>query len=115
MKKSQILKAIQEVLEEMSTTGGVAGYSTPNAFAKKGQGDNPATKLMKKYGYSTVKTKKRPYDTKAFTYLDEMQINTPHVFVSETQMEDSSAVKKTEEMGYKLVKKTNKASDKKNK
>ena len=27
---------IKEVLDEMSTTGGVGGYSTPKAFAKKG-------------------------------------------------------------------------------
>jgi hypothetical protein len=50
-----------------------------------------------------------------FDYLDEMQVSSPNVFVSEAEMENSDAVKKTKEMGYKLVKKTNTASDKKNK
>lgn len=54
MKRSQIVKAIQEVLEEMSTTGAVGGYSTPNAFAKKGQGKNVATKTAEKLGFKTV-------------------------------------------------------------
>jgi len=55
----------------MSTTGAVGGYLTPNAFAKKGQGKNVATKTAEKLGYKTVKMKKRPYNTKGFTYLDE--------------------------------------------
>lgn len=112
MKRSQLKQMIKEVLDEMSTTGGVAGYSTPNAFAKKGQGKNAATKQGERLGFKTVKLKKRPYDTKAFTYLDEMQLNTPHVFVSEAEMDKSPAVKKTEEMGYKLEKVVKK-SDKK--
>jgi hypothetical protein len=99
----------------MSTTGGVGGYSTPFAFSKKGAGANAATKASQKLGFKTVSRPKHPSHTKMFDYLDEMQVNTPHAFVSETQMEDSDAVKHTEEMGYKLVKKTNKASDKKNK
>ena len=112
MKRSQLQQIIKEVLDEMSTTGGVAGYSTPNAFAKKGQGKNAATKQGERLGFKTVKLKKRPYDTKAFTYLDEMQLNTPHVFASEAEMDKSPAVKKTEEMGYKLEKVVKK-SDKK--
>lgn len=115
MKRSEIIKAVQEVLEEMSTTGGVGGYSTPFAFSKKGAGANAATKASQKLGFKAAPRPKHPSHTKMFDYLDEMQINTPHAFVSETQMEDSDAVKHTEEMGYKLVKKTNKASDKKNK
>ena len=71
MKKSQIIKAVQEVLAEMSTTGAVGGYLTPKAFAKKGQGKNRATKETEKLGFKVVKMKKRPYDTKGFTYLDE--------------------------------------------
>ena len=115
MKRSEIIKAVQEVLEEMSTTGGVGGYSTPFAFSKKGAGANAATKASQKLGFKAAPRPKHPSHTKMFDYLDEMQINTPHAFVSETQMEDSDAVKHTEEMGYKLVKKTKKASDKKNK
>ena len=115
MKKSEIIRAVREVLQEMSVSGDVGGYSTPFAFAKKGQGANTATKASAKLGFKAAPRPKHPSHTKMFDYLDEMQINTPHVFVSETQMENSDAVKHTEEMGYKLVKKTNKASDKKNK
>ena len=71
MKRSQIVKAIREVLEEMSTTAGVGGYSTPFAFAKKGQGKNVATKTAEKLGYKTVERPKRPSHTKMFDYLDE--------------------------------------------
>jgi len=71
MKRSQIVKAIQEVLEEMSTTGAVGGYLTPNAFAKKGQGKNVATKTSEKLGFKTVSRPKRPSHTKGFDYLDE--------------------------------------------
>lgn len=71
MKRSQIVKAIQEVLEEMSTTGAVGGYLTPNAFAKKGQGKNVATKTAEKLGFKTVSRPKRPSHTKGFDYLDE--------------------------------------------
>ena len=115
MKRSEIIKAIQEVLEEMSTTGGVGGFSTPFAFSKKGAGANAATKASQKLGYKAAPRPKHPSHTKMFDYLDEMQVSSPNVFVSEAEMENSDAVKKTKEMGYKLVKKTNTASDKKNK
>ena len=115
MKRSEIVKAIHEVLEEMSTTGGVGGYSTPFAFSKKGAGANAATKATQKLGFKTAPRPKHPSNTKMFDYLDEMQVNTPHAFVSEKAMMNSDAVKHTEEIGYKLVKKINKASDKKNK
>ena len=71
MKRSEIVKAIHEVLEEMSTTGGVGGYLTKNAFSKKGQGKNVATKTAEKLGYKTVERPKRPSHTKMFDYLDE--------------------------------------------
>jgi hypothetical protein len=123
MKRSKLLEIIKEVLSEdgavgnvtAAMDGGMGSPKVPAAFAKPGQGENSATKVMKKDGFKTVKMKKRPYDTKAFRYLDEMYTQTPHVFVTEAEMENSDAVKHTEEMGYKLVKKTNKASDKKNK
>lgn len=35
MKREDIVKLIREVLEEMSTTGGVGGYMTPFAFKKQ--------------------------------------------------------------------------------
>jgi len=119
MKRSKLLEIIKEVLSEDgavgNVTGAVGGYSTPNAFAKPGQGKNVATKATEKLGFKTVSRPKHPSHTKGFDYLDEMHFGTPHAFVSEAEMENSDAVKKTEEMGYKLVKKTNKASDKKNK
>ena len=71
MKRSQLQQIIREVLDEMSTTGGVGGYLTPKAFAKKGQGKNVATKTAEKLGYKTVERPKRPSNTKMFTYLDE--------------------------------------------
>ena len=121
MKRSKLLEIIKEVLGEQeggavgNVTAAVGPTATPNMFAKPGQGKNRATKTMEKDGFKPVKMKKRPYNTKGFSYLDETHYNTPHVFVSEAEMENSDAVKKTEEMGYRLVKKTNKASNKKNK
>jgi hypothetical protein len=79
MKRSQLLEIIKEVLSEDGAVGNVTGAmdggmgspKTPNAFAKKGQGKNVATKTAEKLGYKTVKMKKRPYNTEGFTYLDE--------------------------------------------
>ena len=70
MKRSKLVKAVREVIEELSTTAGVAGYQTPYAFSK-GNKKNRATKQAEKLGYKTVKKKKRPYNTKMFDYLDE--------------------------------------------
>ena len=70
MKRSVLIKVVREVIEEMSTTAGVAGYQTPFAFSK-GNKKNRATKKMEKLGYKVVKQKKRPYNTKMFDYLDE--------------------------------------------
>lgn len=115
MKRSEIVKAIHEVLEEMSVSGDAGGYSTPFAFSKKGAGANAATKATQKLGFKAASRPKHPSHTKMIDYLDEMHFGTPHAFVTEAEIENSDAVKHTEEMGYKLVKKTNKASDKKNK
>ena len=70
MKRSKLVKAVREVIEELSTTAGVAGYQNPFAFSK-GNKKNRATKQAEKLGYKTVKQKKRPYNTKMFDYLDE--------------------------------------------
>lgn len=67
-----------EGVNEMSTTGTGAGfsagqgeqYATPFAFSKNIE-KNKATKFAEKLGYKTVKSKKRPYHTKAFDYLEE--------------------------------------------
>ena len=57
MKRSKLVKAVREVIEELSTTAGVAGYQTPFAFSK-GNKKNRATKQAEKLGYKTVKQKK---------------------------------------------------------
>lgn len=63
MKKSYIQEIVNQVLEEMSVTGGGAGastpgqgeqYNTPKAFAKKKQTENIATKTTKSSGYKEV-------------------------------------------------------------
>ena len=118
MKRSEIVEAVRQVLREMSVSGDAGGYSTPFAFSKKGAGANAATKASAKLGFKTVQRPKHPSNTKMISYLQERGAGhyaTPHAFVSEEEMMNSEAVKHTEEMGYKLVKKTNKASDKKNK
>ena len=77
MKKSKLLEIIKEILDEQeggaigNVTGAVGGYSTPRAFAKKGQGKNVATKTSEKLGFKTVSRPKRPSHTKGFDYLDE--------------------------------------------
>jgi hypothetical protein len=106
MKRSQIVEAVREVLKELSTTGGVGGYSTPFAFSKKGAGTNAATKATQKLGFKPVKMKKRPYDTKAFTYLSERGAGpyvTPNAFTSEAGMYDQDAVKYMEEQGMEVI------------
>ena len=70
MKKSVIVKAVREVIEELSTTAGAGSYLSKYAFGRKGV-KNRATKKMEKLGYKLVKNKKRPYSTKLIDYLDE--------------------------------------------
>lgn len=78
MKKSKLKELVEEVLNELSATGGGASfspgvganYATPFAFGKKGQ-KNRATKFLEKLGYTTVKLPKKPYHTKLIDYLDE--------------------------------------------
>jgi hypothetical protein len=79
MKRSEVVKAVQEVLQETSMTGGGASfapgsgehYATPFAFSKKGQGKNAATKQGERLGLKTVERPKHPSHTKMFDYLDE--------------------------------------------
>lgn len=69
MKRSYIKELLREVLnEDGNVSGAVGAYSTPNAFAKKGQGKNVATKTAERLGMKTVKEKKYPYSTKMFDY-----------------------------------------------
>ena len=71
MKMSEVVKAVQEVLTEMSVSGDAGGYLTKYAFSKKGQGKNAATKTAEKLGYKTVERPKRPSHTRMIDYLDE--------------------------------------------
>lgn len=79
MKRSDLIKLVKEVLQELdeaNTTGGSATftpgsgaqYATPNAFSKSNK-VNRATKLLKKLGYKKVERPKRPSNTKMFDYL----------------------------------------------
>ena len=68
---SEVVKAVQEVLTEMSVSGDAGGYLTKYAFSKKGQGKNAATKTAEKLGYKTVERPKRPSHTRMIDYLDE--------------------------------------------
>ena len=49
--KEYIKSLVRELLDEMSTTGGVPGYLTPMAFSKKGQGPNAATQQAQRSGW----------------------------------------------------------------
>ena len=71
MKRSEVIKAVQEVLTEMSVSGDAGGYLTKYAFSKKGQGKNVATKTAEKLGFKTVERPKRPSHTRMIDYLDE--------------------------------------------
>jgi len=116
MKRSQLKQMIKEVLDEMSTTGGVAGYSTPNAFAKKGQGKNAATKQGERLGFKTVKLKKRPYDTEMVRYLHEEDAGNaeaPFAFTAEKDLYTHAGVKISEKLGMQIVGKTKKSTNNK--
>lgn len=63
--KEFIKDLVRKELEEMSVTGGGEAYSTPFAFAKKGQKTNAATKQAEKSGWSPVK---KPTTSKVVDY-----------------------------------------------
>jgi hypothetical protein len=65
--KEFIKQLVRDVLEEESTTAGVPGYSTPFAFAKKGQKSNAATKTAVSQGYTKAPTG-MPSDSKVKDY-----------------------------------------------
>lgn len=116
MKLSELRHIVKGVLEEMSVSGDAGAYSTPFAFAKKGQGKNVATKTAEKLGYKTVKRPSRPSHTKMFDYLEEHgggHFVTPNAFCSEKEMYDSDPVKYMEEIGMEVVDKPKHPSTKK--
>jgi hypothetical protein len=49
--KEYIKQLVRELLDEMSTSGDAGAYSTPLAFARKGQGSNAATKQAQRSGW----------------------------------------------------------------
>ena len=44
----------EEEMDEVSTTGGIAGYNTPKAFGKKSDEKEKAKRMAKSAGYSVV-------------------------------------------------------------
>ena len=50
-----IKELMDEDLEEVTTTGNVAGYNTPKAFSSKEDEEKKKKKLTKSTGYSVVK------------------------------------------------------------
>jgi hypothetical protein len=57
-----IKQMVRKMMDEESTSGNAGGYLTPNAFAKKGQGKNAATKAAEKQGFKVApESKKKKY------------------------------------------------------
>ena len=63
--KEYIKQLVRELLDEMSTSSNAGAYSTPFAFAKKGQGPNAATKQAQRSGW---KLAKKPTTSKIVDY-----------------------------------------------
>ena len=67
--KEYIRSLVQQELEEMSSSGAAGAYMTPNAFAKKGQKTNAATKYAEKEGWKVTKGETTmPSDSKLYDY-----------------------------------------------
>ena len=62
-----IKQMVRKMMDEESASGGAGGYLTPNAFAKKGQGKNVATKTAEKQGFK-VAPEGMPSDSKVKDY-----------------------------------------------
>jgi hypothetical protein len=68
--KEYIKQLAREILDEESTSGDAGGYMTPNAFARKGQGKNAATKYAEKEGWKVTKGETTmPGDSKVKDYV----------------------------------------------
>ena len=65
--KELIKNLVRDVLDEESTTAGVPGYLTPNAFSKKGQKSNGAIESAKSQGMKLA-PKGMPSDSKVRDY-----------------------------------------------
>jgi hypothetical protein len=66
--KEYIKSLVRELLDEISTSGGVGAYSTPFAFAKKGQGPNAATKQAQRSGWELASG--MPKNSKVLDYKE---------------------------------------------
>jgi len=66
--KEYIKTLVRELLDEESTTAGVPGYLTPNAFAKKGQKTNVATAQAMSAGFK--KAPGMPKNSKFYDYKE---------------------------------------------
>jgi len=67
--KEYIKQLTREILDEESVSGDAGGYLSPNAFARKGQGKNAATKAAEKQGFKVTKGEtEMPADSKVRDY-----------------------------------------------
>ena len=67
--KELIKQLTREIIEEESASGDAGGYLSPMAFARKGQGENAATKTAKKQGFTVTKGEtEMPADSKVKDY-----------------------------------------------
>ena len=66
--KEYIKTLVRELLDEESTTAGVPGYLTPNAFSKKGQKSNAATQQAMSSGWK--KAPGLPKNSKFYDYKE---------------------------------------------
>ena len=100
MKRSKLLEIIKEVLEEMSTTASVGPTAIPAMFAKPGQGDNKATKMMKKtFGYKAAPRPKHPSESGMSSYLQENEAGSteaPYAFTTKEGLYTHDGVKISE-------------------
>ena len=135
MKRSKLLEIIREVLSEEGAMGNVTGAidggmgspKVPAVFAKPGQGDNRATKMMKKtFGYKAAPRPEHPSESKMISYLQEEDAgNTeaPFAFTTEEGLYTHNGTKISEKLGMEVIgkpknsskKTTENYSDKKNK
>jgi hypothetical protein len=66
--KEYIKLLAREILDEMSVSGDAGGYLTPQAFAKKGQGLNAATKQAQRSGWKLASG--MPKNSKVLDYKE---------------------------------------------
>lgn len=110
--KKLIKQMVEEILNEMTGTGAVAGFQTPGAFSK-GPGKNKATKYTEKLGFTVVgevdgrdnKVVSEPMIKEAVNYDSSKDMNAFKQKVSTTEASISqqfSAALKTKLLGKNL-------------